>query len=27
VRPGRRIAPPPSAPQRVYVVPADVLEG
>ncbi|MEA2395036.1 MAG: hypothetical protein QOJ82_2927, partial [Solirubrobacteraceae bacterium] len=25
VRPGRRVAPPPSAPQRVYVLPADVL--
>jgi hypothetical protein len=25
LRPGRRVAPPPSAPQRVYVVPADAL--
>jgi hypothetical protein len=23
--PGRRVAPPPAAPQRVYVVPADAL--
>jgi hypothetical protein len=27
LRPGRRIAPPPAAPQRVYVLPADALAG
>ena len=27
LRPGRRVAPPPSAPQRVYVLPADALAG
>ena len=26
-RPGRRVAPPPAAPQRVYVLPADALTG
>lgn len=26
-RPGRRVAPPPAAPQRVYLLPADALTG
>ena len=26
-RPGRRVAPPPAAPQRVYVLPAGALTG
>jgi hypothetical protein len=25
LRPGRRVAPPPSAPQRVYILPGDAL--
>jgi hypothetical protein len=25
LRPGRRVAPPPAAPQRVYIVPGDAL--
>jgi hypothetical protein len=27
LRPGRRVAPPPAAPQRVYVLPASALAG
>jgi hypothetical protein len=27
VRPGHRVAPPPAAPQRVYVISAEVLTG
>ena len=27
LRPGRRVAPPPAAPQRVYVLPAGALAG
>jgi hypothetical protein len=27
LRPGRRVAPPPTAPQRVYLLPADALGG
>jgi hypothetical protein len=27
VRPGRRVAPPPSAPQRYYLLPAKALRG
>jgi hypothetical protein len=27
LRPGRRVAPPPAAPQRVYVLPAGVIAG
>jgi hypothetical protein len=27
LRPGRRVAPPPSAPQRVYVLPTGALAG
>ena len=27
LRPGRRVAPPPAAPQRVYVLPAGALTG
>ena len=27
LRPGRRVAPPPAAPQRVYLLPADALAG
>jgi hypothetical protein len=27
LRPGRRTAPPPAAPQRVYLLPADALAG
>lgn len=27
VRPGHRVAPPPAAPQRVYVIPAGALAG
>ena len=27
LRPGRRVAPPPAAPQRVYLLPGDALAG
>jgi hypothetical protein len=27
LRPGRRVAPPPAAPQRVYLLPSDTLGG